>query len=107
VRDGLVHADLPPELFPVFRVLDREVERLFPDPDRLERKCRQALVLRPVRVEERLAHACAPGLLEEDGLVDEAQVGRADLVARPPPVRQGVARLAAEELLLFGERELH
>src|SRR5215203_6208047 len=107
VGDGLVHADLPSELLPVLRVLDREVECLLPDADRLERERRQALVLRPVLVEERLPHAGAPALLEEDGFVDEAQLGRADLVARPAPVREGVARLAAEELLLFGEGELH
>ena len=107
MRDGLVDADLPAELLAVLRVLDREVERLLADSDRLEREHRETLVLRAALVEERLADVRAPALLEEDGLVDEAELGGGDLLSAPAAVLERVARLAAEQLLLFGEGELH
>jgi hypothetical protein len=107
VGDGLVDADLPAELLPLVRVLDRQLERLLADPDCLEREQREPLVLRPGLVEERLADSCPAGLLEEDGLVDEPEPGRADLVTAPAAVLERLARLAAQQLLFVGEGELH
>ena len=41
MRDGLVGADLLPELLAVGDVVDAELERLLRDADRLDRKCGQ------------------------------------------------------------------
>ena len=107
MRDRLVDADLATELLAVLRVLDAEVERLLRDADRFERERGQALVLGPRLVEERLAEVRAAGLLVEDRLVDEAELGGGDVVAAPAAVAERLARLAAKQLLFVGERELH
>src|SRR3954471_9196836 len=65
VRYRLVDADRTAELDAVPRVLDRELERLLPDPDRLERDHRQLLITGGRVVEERRPYVGAPGLLVE------------------------------------------
>ena len=84
------------ELLAVLRVLDAEVERLLRDADRLERQRGQALVLGPRLVEERLAEVRAAGLLVEDRLVDEAELGGGDVLAAPAAVAERLACLAAQ-----------
>ena len=74
-------------------------------PDRLERERCELLVARADSVEELLAAVRAPRLLEQHRAVEEAELG--DLVAPPAAVREHVARLAPQQLLLFGEGELH
>ena len=107
MRDGLVDADLPAELLARRRVLDAELERLRGDADGLERERGELLVLRARVVEERLADVRAARLLVEHGAVEERQLRAGDLVARPAAVAERLARLAAQQLLLFRERELH
>ena len=107
MRDRLVHADLAPELLSLLRVLHPEVERLLRDANGLERERGEPFVLGPRLVEERLAEAGTPALLEQDRLVDEAELGGGDVVAAPAAVAERLARLAAQQLLLFGEGELH
>ena len=89
----------------VFACSTAELERAPRDADRLERERRELLVLRSGRVEELLAAIRAAGLLEQDRAVEEAELRK--LVASPAAVREHVARLAPQQLLLLGERELH
>ena len=105
VRDRLVRADRLAELLPLLRVLDRELERLRRDADRLERERRELLVLRRGVVEELAAAIRASGLFVEDGAIEEAELG--DLVATPAAVREHRARLAPQRLLVVGEGKLH
>ena len=57
------------------------------------------------RVEELLAAVDAAGLLVQHRAVEEAELG--DLVLSPAAVREHVARLAPQRLLILGECELH
>src|SRR6266511_4105930 len=95
VRDRLVRTDRLAELLARLRVLDRELERLGADPDRLERERRELLVLRRSRLEELLAAIRTAGLLVQHRAVEEAAL------------REHVASLAPQQLLVLRERELH
>ena len=103
VRDRLVDADRPPELLARLRVLDGELEHLLRDTGRLERERRELRVARTSGIEELLAPPGTAGLFVEHGAVEEVELG--DVVARPAPVRENAARLAAQQLLFVGERE--
>src|SRR6478736_2896539 len=98
MRHGLVRADRLAELLTRLRVLDRELECLRADADGFERERGEPLVLRRIRLEELLAAVDAPSLLVQHGSVDEAQLR--DLVLAPAAVREHVARLAPQRLLI-------
>src|SRR6266545_4534686 len=105
VRHRLIRADRLAELLARLRVLDPELERLRRDADRLERERGELLLLRRRLVEELRAAVRAPRLLEQHGAVEEAELG--ELVATPAAVREHRARLAAQQLLIVREGELH
>src|ERR687897_428914 len=107
MRDRLVDADLAAELLARRGVLDPELERLRRDPDGLECERGELLVLGPRVVEQRLADVRAAAFLVQHRAVEERELGAGDLVSRPAAVAERLARLAPEQLLLLGERELH
>ena len=105
MRHRLVHADCAPELLARLRVLDRELQCALRDAGRLERERRKTFVFWRAVVEELLATVRTARLFEEHRAVEKAQLRK--LIAAPASVREHVARLAAQQLLVLGERELH
>src|SRR5438876_4919066 len=105
MRHRLVDADRSPELLARLGVPDSELERLLCDADRLERERGKLRVVVRARVEELLAAVYASRLFEQDRPFEKAEIG--ELVLPPPAVREHGSRLAPQQLLFFGERELH
>src|ERR1700675_1159865 len=105
MRHGLVDTDRSPELLPRLCMLDAELERRAGDSGRLQCERSELLVLRGRRIEELVAAIRTPCLFEHHCTIEKGEL--VQLIPSPTAVRGHFTRFATQQVLLFGEGELH